>query len=478
MSPVAITLALLLFVIVMFVWEKIPLAVTSIIALLVLVLTGVLSPKDAFGGFVDNNLILFVAMFVIGGCFFETGMANRVGGIVTKFAHTERELIVAVMLVTGIMSGFLSNTGTAAILIPIVIGTASKSGFSRSRLLLPLIFAAAMGGNLSIIGAPGNLLGKAALQNVGVEISFFEYGFVGLPILLISTAFFACVGYRFLPEKTKNMGDSMYDEEQDFSDVPRWKQMVSLVVMVLTILAMIYNGGYWTKPMTIQEAIGNCNSSAALVLGGFMALILAFIMFVPRKLLSFKDFMSNIATGINTMVPAYIILTLAWTIGTLCQSYLGTGKFIGMLVEQSHLPVELIPAIVFLVSAGLSFSIGTAWGTFGIFIPIVVFICQAAPSEIMTVTLAATLAGSVFGDHCSPISDTTILSSSGAGCNHMQHVATQIPYATVVAISCFISYIVAGVTGGSAPLTLLTGVGMLYLLLFVLHRRAKKRHAK
>ena len=146
MSPVAITLALLLFVIVMFVWEKIPLAVTSIIALLVLVLTGVLSPKDAFGGFVDNNLILFVAMFVIGGCFFETGMANRVGGIVTKFAHTERELIVAVMLVTGIMSGFLSNTGTAAILIPIVIGTASKSGFSRSRLLLPLIFAAAMGG--------------------------------------------------------------------------------------------------------------------------------------------------------------------------------------------------------------------------------------------------------------------------------------------------------------------------------------------
>ena len=187
--------------------------------------------------------------------------------------------------------------------------------------------------------------------------------------------------------------------------------------------------------------------------------------------------MSNIATGINTMVPAYIILTLAWTIGTLCQSYLGTGKFIGMLVEQSHLPVELIPAIVFLVSAGLSFSIGTAWGTFGIFIPIVVFICQAAPSEIMTVTLAATLAGSVFGDHCSPISDTTILSSSGAGCNHMQHVATQIPYATVVAISCFISYIVAGVTGGSAPLTLLTGVGMLYLLLFVLHRRAKKRHA-
>ena len=109
-----------------------------------------------------------------------------------------------------------------------------------------------MGGNLSIIGAPGNLLGKAALQNVGVEISFFEYGFVGLPILLISTAFFACVGYRFLPEKTKNMGDSMYDEEQDFSDVPRWKQMVSLVVMVLTILAMIFEKADWHQVLSFR----------------------------------------------------------------------------------------------------------------------------------------------------------------------------------------------------------------------------------
>ena len=148
-----------------------------------------------------------------------------------------------------------------------------------------------------------------------------------------------------------------------------------------------------------------------------------------------------------------------------------------MLVEQSHLPVELIPAIVFLVSAGLSFSIGTAWGTFGIFIPIVVFICQAAPSEIMTVTLAATPCGFRLRRSLLPDFryDNPVI--VGAGCNHMQHVATQIPYATVVAISCFISYIVAGVTGGSAPLTLLTGVGMLYPA-FVLHRRAKRRARK
>ena len=249
-------------------------------------------------------------------------------------------------------------------------------------------------------------------------------------------------------------------------------------LIVFTILAMLYNGGYWSKGLSFQAAIGNSNSSAALVLGGFWALLVAFFQFVPRKLLTFRQFMDSIGAGINTMVPAYIILTLAWTIGTLCQNYLGTGKFIGMLVQTSHLPMELLPAIVFLVAAGLSFSIGTAWGTFGLFIPIVVFICQSATPTIMTVTLSATLAGSVFGDHCSPISDTTILSSSGAGCSHIQHVGTQIPYACVVAACCFVAYLAAGFSGGSALLTLVTGIGLLLLSLFLLHRRAKMRLAK
>jgi len=258
-----------------------------------------------------------------------------------------------------------------------------------------------------------------------------------------------------------------------------WDLIIPIAgLIVFTILAMLYTGGYWSKGLPLQQAIGECNSSAALVIGGFWALVVALLLFVPRGLLTFKDFMSNISTGINTMVPAYIILTLAWTIGSLCQNYLGTGKYIGMLVQTSNMPTEWIPAIVFLVASGLSFSIGTAWGTFGIFIPIVVFICKAAPPEIMTVTLAATLAGSVFGDHCSPISDTTILSSSGAGCNHIQHVSTQIPYACVVAVCCFISYLVAGYTDGSAVATVATGVILLGASMTVLHRHAKKRLEK
>ena len=116
-----------------------------------LVVTGVLDWKTAFAGFIDSNVILFVAMFIVGGALFETGMANKIGGVVTHFAKTERQLIIAIMIIVGLMSGVLSNTGTAAVLIPVVIGIAAKSGYSRSRLLMPLVFAAAMGGNLSLL---------------------------------------------------------------------------------------------------------------------------------------------------------------------------------------------------------------------------------------------------------------------------------------------------------------------------------------
>ena len=166
MSQITITLLFLLFAIVMFMWEKIPLGLTSMIVCVGLVVTGVLEWQTAFAGFIDSNVILFVAMFIVGGALFETGMANKIGGIVTHFAKTERQLIVAIMVIVGVMSGFLSNTGTAAILIPVVIGIAAKSGYKRSRLLMPLVFAAAMGGNLSLIGAPGNLIAQSALLSL------------------------------------------------------------------------------------------------------------------------------------------------------------------------------------------------------------------------------------------------------------------------------------------------------------------------
>ena len=178
MSPVVITLLFLAFAIVMFILEKIPLGLTATIVAIGLNVTGVLSASDTFAGYVNSNVILCVGMFVVGQALFETGMANKIGGIVTRFAKSERILITAIMVIVGVMSGFLSNTGTAAVLIPVVCGIADESGYSRGKLLMPLVFAAALGGNLSIIGAPGNLMGINALNDLGIQTGFFVRGIV------------------------------------------------------------------------------------------------------------------------------------------------------------------------------------------------------------------------------------------------------------------------------------------------------------
>ena len=153
MSQQTITLLFLVFTIISFILEKIPLGLTASICAIGLTLTGVVDVSTTFSQYVNSNVILCVGMFVVGQALFETGMANKIGGLVTKFAKTEKTLVIAIMVIVGLMSGFLSNTGTAAVLIPVVCGIADESGYSRSRLLMPLVFAAALGGNLSIIGA-------------------------------------------------------------------------------------------------------------------------------------------------------------------------------------------------------------------------------------------------------------------------------------------------------------------------------------
>ena len=265
MNPEVITLLFLAFAVVMFVWEKIPLGVTSMLICVGLVVTGVLDWKTAFSGFIDSNVILFVAMFIVGGALFETGMANKIGGVVTHFAKTEKQLIIAIMVIVGLMSGVLSNTGTAAVLIPVVIGIAAKSGYSKSKLLMPLVFAAAMGGNLSLIGAPGNLIAQSVMEEMGMEFRFFEYAKVGLPILVCGIIYFAFFGYKLLPDRTNN-GENGNGEQQDFSNVPKWKQTLSLVILILTLLGMIFE-----EQIGIKLCITGCIGALALILTGVIS---------------------------------------------------------------------------------------------------------------------------------------------------------------------------------------------------------------
>ncbi|HCU1809643.1 TPA: SLC13/DASS family transporter [Klebsiella aerogenes] len=346
MEPITITLCLLVFAIVMFVWEKVPLAVTSMVVCVALVLTGVLDLKQAFAGFIDSNVILFVAMFVVGGALFETGMANKVGGVITHFAKTEKQLIFTIMVVVGVMSGFLSNTGTAAVLIPVVIGVAAKSGFARSRLLMPLVFAAALGGNLSLIGAPGNLIAQSALQNIGSGFGFFEYAKVGLPMLLCGILYFLTIGYKFLPA-TGNSGEvGGVGEQRDYSDVPRWKQILSLVVLIATILGMIFEKQtgisltvagcigalvlVFTGVLTEKQAYKAIDSQTIFIFGGTLALAKALEMTGAGKLVA-----DHVIGMLGQNSSPFMLMVVVFVLSAIMTNFMSNTATVALLVPVS-----------------------------------------------------------------------------------------------------------------------------------------------
>ena len=246
-----------------------------------------------------------------------------------------------------------------------------------------------------------------------------------------------------------------------------------LVLIVCSILGMAYVGGFF-EGASFSEAIGE-NPTAGLTLGAFAGLVTAFLLYIPRRLMTAKQFMENIVSGIGNIVPPMLILILSWSLGGVCRELIGTGEFISGFVSNTKLPLGLLPFIIFVVSALMSFSMGTSWGTFGMLIPIVTLICAAdGAGAYLVPTLGATLAGSVYGDHCSPISDTTILASTGASCKHIEHVQTQLPYATLVAVVCALSYLIAGFT--LTPwIALPAGAALLLIALLVLNRYGDRR---
>lgn len=247
-------------------------------------------------------------------------------------------------------------------------------------------------------------------------------------------------------------------------------------LMIGTILAMLYTGEAFAGRNSIADSFGNCDSPLSLVLGSFCALVITFALYLPRKILTFQEFMESITEGVKSMVPAFIILVLAWTIGGICsEEYLATGKFVGEFVRKLHFPVFALPSIIFVAAAFLGFATGTSWGTMAILIPIGASICKAEGTvQILYPVLGSILAGAVYGDHISPISDTTILSSTGAGCNHLVHVSTQFVYASVVAACCLAGYVIMGIVK-SAIIPLLVSIGLLFLLLYGIACYEKKK---
>ncbi|MBR2732510.1 MAG: Na+/H+ antiporter NhaC family protein [Clostridia bacterium] len=245
-----------------------------------------------------------------------------------------------------------------------------------------------------------------------------------------------------------------------------------LVLIVCAILGMAYVGGFF-RGVPFSQAIGE-NPTAGLSLGAFAGLVTAFAMYIPRRIMKLKTFITSIVSGIGSIVPPMLILILSWSLGGVCREMIGTGEFISGFVSSAQLPLQLLPFFVFVIAAVMSFSMGTSWGTFGMLIPIVTMICQAAGgSGLLIPALGATLAGAVYGDHCSPISDTTILASTGAQCEHIRHVETQIPYATLVAVICAVGYLIVGFTG-MPWIGLAAGAALLIAAMLVLNKRTAK----
>ena len=246
-----------------------------------------------------------------------------------------------------------------------------------------------------------------------------------------------------------------------------------IVLIVSCVIGMIYTGGFF-EGESFKVAFANSDASVGLVLGSFVALMITLIFYMVRRILNLKECMECLPEGFKAMVPAILILTCAWTLKAMTDS-LGAGAFVEGIVKGSAAGLmNFLPAVVFLVACFLAFATGTSWGTFGILIPIVVDVFSATDATLMIISISACMAGAVCGDHCSPISDTTIMASAGAQCNHVKHVSTQLPYAIFVAIISFVVYILAGFVK-SAWICL--PVGMLLVLvglLFMKNRAASK----
>lgn len=286
-------------------------------------------------------------------------------------------------------------------------------------------------------------------------IPYNFYALLSIVAMLALTITNTDFGPMLEHERNAQLNDDLYTTEaRPYASAEAETQVVGngkvidlvlpvIVLIVACVIGMIYTGGFF-EGESFVDAFANCNSSVGLMLGSAAALLITFVMYIPRKVLTFRQFMDCLPEGFKAMVPAIMILTFAWTLSGIT-GLLGADVFVAGILENSKgVLTLLIPVIVFCIAVFLAFATGTSWGTFGILLPIVVPIMPLG-SEMLTITVAATLAGAVCGDHCSPISDTTIMASTGAQCDHINHVSTQLPYALVVAAVSAVNYVLAAV---------------------------------
>lgn len=451
---------------------------------------------DLMVGSADLYIIFFVCM--LGALVFVISMAGG-SKAYGKWASTKirsRKLALSATALLGVVI-FIDDYFNCLTVGTVMKPLTDKYKVSRAKLAYIIDCTAAPVCIVAPISSWAAAVGSN-LEATGYYTNGFEVFLSTIPLNLYAILSLIMIFIIILSGKdygpmtdAESMAESGYlgavkqDNEMltDSSDRGTVADMLLPIVMLIffSILSMLYTGGFFAPGpsyMDLGAAFGSCETSKSLVWGGLGALAVAMAMFVPRKLMTFRQFMNGVTEGIKTMIPACCILFLAWTIGAVCRDILQTPEFVSDTLAHANIPMFLLPAIVFVIAAFLSFSTGTAWGTFSILIPIIAPVAHALAPELLTVSLSATLAGSVFGDNCSPISDTTILSSAGTDCNHIDHVTTQLPYALTVAGCCFVGYITAGLTGSNVFLTLAVSIACLAAAFFTLYKIDSKRKSR
>ncbi|MGN0158464.1 MAG: Na+/H+ antiporter NhaC family protein [Brotaphodocola sp.] len=320
-------------------------------------------------------------------------------------------------------------------------------------------------------------------DGLGLFIRAIPYNFYALLTLVMMVSLVIMnvdYGPMAVHEKNARKGDLYTTDSRPYANVENAHmvrgngKVIDLVVPILAlitccVIGMIYTGGFFSGEDFVT-AFSNSDASLGLVLGSFFGFLITVVFFLVRKVLTFQECMSSLPEGFKAMVPAIMILTFAWTLKAMTDS-LGAAEFVASAMENvAGGLMGLLPAIIFLVGCGLAFATGTSWGTFGILIPIVVAVFNGTNEEMMIMSISACMAGAVCGDHCSPISDTTIMASAGGQCDHVNHVSTQLPYALTVAAISFVTYIIAGFVQ-NAWISLAIGVVITLGVLVIIKKR-------
>ena len=316
-------------------------------------------------------------------------------------------------------------------------------------------------------------------------IPFNYYALLTIVMMLVITFWKFDFGPMKIHEENAMKGDLFTTGEEKFEELDRGGhkdgKLVDMLFPIISLIiccvvGMLYTGGIFSGA-SVVEAFSNCDASVGLSMGSSIALIITLIFYISRRSLKFTECMECLPAGFKAMVPGILILTFAWSLKAITD-VLGAKQFVAAMMEHSAAGMQiLLPAIIFVVAVCLAFSTGTSWGTFGILIPIVVAVFAGKDQQMMIISISSCMAGAVCGDHCSPISDTTIMASAGAQSNHINHVNTQLPYAMLVAAVSFVSYIIAAFVR-NVVISLIIAVALMVGVLFIIKKVTSKEGSK